>query len=201
MISTSDHARDADDWDRLERLFEEGLEVPTPAREAWLLAQCPDDRALRESGMVTYPTVYVRVDQVTLRHLGGSRMQLTAIFRRGVPAGPILWYQIALFRGTENADTVQIFAPLNGQGWFATQGSYAVGALLFDESVPKGYDPGRNLATAVRIDGSRLDIVLDLEGVDGLFGHGPFRPTVRVKAQSGTTLFDAQQCDWDTRVS
>ncbi|MCC7000710.1 MAG: protein kinase [Gemmatimonadaceae bacterium] len=48
MISTSDHARDADDWDRLERLFEEGLEVPTPAREAWLLAQCPDDRALRE---------------------------------------------------------------------------------------------------------------------------------------------------------
>jgi tRNA A-37 threonylcarbamoyl transferase component Bud32/tetratricopeptide (TPR) repeat protein/TolB-like protein len=48
MISTSDHARDADDWDRLERLFEEGLEVPTPAREAWLLAQCPDDPALRE---------------------------------------------------------------------------------------------------------------------------------------------------------
>lgn len=48
MIATSDHAQDADDWDRLERLFEEGLEVPTPARDAWLLAQCPDDPALRE---------------------------------------------------------------------------------------------------------------------------------------------------------
>lgn len=48
MISTSDRAQDEDDWDRLERLFEEGLEVPVPARDAWLRAQCPDDHALRE---------------------------------------------------------------------------------------------------------------------------------------------------------
>ncbi len=48
MDASSDDPALTPDWDRLERLFEEGLEVPSDARESWLLAQCPDDAALRD---------------------------------------------------------------------------------------------------------------------------------------------------------
>jgi tRNA A-37 threonylcarbamoyl transferase component Bud32 len=36
------------EWGRLERLFDEGIELPAPEREAWLDRTCPDDARLRE---------------------------------------------------------------------------------------------------------------------------------------------------------
>ncbi|MCC7000713.1 MAG: protein kinase [Gemmatimonadaceae bacterium] len=36
------------DWSRIERLFDEGLEVPAAERAAWLRAQCGDDAALHD---------------------------------------------------------------------------------------------------------------------------------------------------------
>lgn len=184
------------------------------------------DEELRASGVSVYPPVAMRLDQVTLSHFGGKRLQVSLQFQQGVPATPrsvvspytrkaidapgSLSYVVVL-HGADGSGSVQIMSPADGHGWVATQMEYLVDQILKKE-VPDNYDPDRNLVESARVDGKTAAILLNLEGIPGLFGHGPFRPAVNVTSQlqglpsrdmpdGELTMFDLQVCQWETPVA
>lgn len=168
------------------------------------------------------PPPAARVKQATLAHAGGQRLRISIEFADAPPPLPrsvvspytgqqmdapgSLSYMVLLHRPPADEGSIQILSSRTGQPWMAGQMEYIVMDMI-DEPVPTGWDPHRNLLEAVETSGNTVHLLLDLDGVPELFGHGPFRPSIRVIAErqgvptrefpdGEPTPFLSQDCSW-----
>ena len=166
-----------------------GCEVTPPDEE-----QRSADEELRSAGLSVPTPSSALVEQVTLTHLDGDRLQVSLEFQESAPPSPSwivspysgnrihapgsISYTVSVSReGTDGG--VNILSPSDGHGWLGTQMQYVVNDII-GETNPDSYDGNRNLVQTASVNGKTVIITLDLSGVPGLFGHGPFRPDVGV---------------------
>ncbi|MFL0278103.1 hypothetical protein [Mycobacterium sp. SMC-19] len=151
-----------------------------------------------------------QVQQVTLSHAGGQRLQLEITFAGEVPRPPRLvqgrfgpteapgeidlWFHIT---PANDARSIIVMSPLPsvGQDWKADVSD-------FDKSNPDG------VSVSSSVDGRVLTLILDLAGQRAILGRGPFKADVDVQPSAfgrqfadgdlDTHFFRSFDCLWDT---
>jgi len=177
---------------------------PPPDTERWSALQLPHQVPCTVDMPPNLPTGADPADagrleaqQVTLSHPGGQRVKLSVQFA-GSPMIDSLPYWISLF-GRGDTGNVTIFSPDNNTqtGWYARRMDYIRRKKNGDRGVP-AYRDG-NLLDSFRLDGNSMELVVDLDNQPGLFGPGPFRPTVVVTASpfDQSTYPTLSWCRWD----
>ena len=159
-----------------------------------------------------------RVTAITLTHLDGQRLKLSIQFLKAPPVAPR-----------------SVTSPINGQPMdepgsltyslmLDSNNGEAVLMLRFesptrdtpewhfapDEQIPEQADHA--VLLSANTNGNVVDLVVDLDGQNGVLGHGPFRPGFDVGAmtkgppdgvypQGVPAFIDEQKCDWDNNAS